>query len=286
MNAVPWPPGPAAPAAPPEDVAAVRLAAPPLAPVSGVLEAILRSTAPCRITLLAAGGGRLPLLAEGGALLAVEGAEGPPAESGKARAARLAALVGGFCAAARAGGSIRARIEALAELPDALPGGGRAVMLPVPPEMLAALSPALPADDGEEEAPAAAPAASATGTAPDAKADAPEAAMDACEGGSPDDPADPLGEALARALGGTQALAAALPGAGIAWVATRAEAAAGGGRLAVRTGGGDEPALLPATGAAEAGAVLDGWIAEALGEALRGARGPEPGEASGEGGAG
>ena len=48
MNAAAWPPGPPAPAAPPpgmpDGVETMRLAAPPLAPVAGVLEAILRST--------------------------------------------------------------------------------------------------------------------------------------------------------------------------------------------------------------------------------------------------
>ena len=306
MNAAPWSAGPAAPAPPPEDVAAVRLDAPAFAPVGGVLEAILRSTAPRRITLLAAGGGRLSLLAAEGALLAVEGAEGPPAESGKARAARLAAVLGGFCAAAAAGGTIRARMEAA---PD---GAGGRVRLPVPPETLAAFVPVLPGADetggsdgagearpgpaasegpGAREAdcyaghaPAAAPPAEAPkgGPAPDPVSDArpdappdmgPDTGADTGADTAPDTgagtPDDGLGEALARALGEAGALAGALPGAGIAWAATRAEAAAGGGRLAARAEGRDAPGItsgITGAGAGGAAAALDRWIAGVLGE--------------------
>ena len=290
MNAVPWTPGDAGRAATPPDVAAARLAAPADAPVAGLLEAILRSTAPRRITLLSAGGARLVLFAAEGALRSVEGAAGPPAESGKARIARLAALLGGFCAAAAAGGTIRARIEAAGE--DEASG------LAVPPEALAALVPALPAEDGAAEAAdaaddpardgpqghdahghgaptgAAIPSGSAVPASAPCSAPGPDSAVEGAPGApagtpAPDPAADPagdaLGEALGRALAEVQVLAAALPGAGIAWIATRPEAAAGGGRLVVRPGGDAPPAVLPATGAAEAGAILDGWIAQTLG---------------------
>ena len=297
MNAAPRPPGPVAPAAPPPSsphpaargAATERLPAPQEAPLSGVLEAIARSTAPRRITLLAGGGGRLALLAENGALVGVEGADGPPAESGKARAARLAAVIGGFCAAAASGGTIRARVEAVPE------GEGRTGLasftLPVPSETLAGLAPALPvAQDGDElpaereraarpdpadavAAPEPPPDPAATEAMAEPMAEPAVEPMVEPATELPSDPAgdpqdDLLGDALCRLLGETQALAAALPGAGIAWVATRAEAAGGGGRLAVRTGEGDGPAILPRTGAGEAAAVLDAWIAEALGADL------------------
>ena len=266
MNAAPWASGPAAPAPPPADVAAVRLDAPAFAPVAGLLEAILRTAAPRRITLLAAGGGRLSLLAADGALLAVEGAEGPPAESGKARAARLAALLGGFCAAAATGGAIRARIEAAEGLE------GARVLLPVPPETLAALVPVLPEPEGAlpgDGAAAGDPPEAPEGHRADGDAAGPAPAPPAAP---PDALPDVLGEGLGAALGDALAVALALPGAGIAWAATRAEAAAGGGRLALRAGSGDEPAVR-AAGRAEAAAALEDWMARAPGTAAGAAAG-------------
>ena len=293
MNAAPWGPGasaassaasPAAPVSNPAAAArAVRLDAPGFAPVAGVLEAILRTGPTCRITLLSPGGGRLPLLAAGGALLAVEGAEGPPAESGKARAARLAAVLGGFCAGAATGGALRAQVEP-AETPS------RA--LPVPPEDLAALVPVLPEpalepgpepepeprpepEPGARPSPEAAEAREGAGPCP---AERPGAPNGAAPQSSPDDGPDtvagsvagpvahpvagpdPLAEALLRALGDGRAVATALPGLAMAWVAARGAAA--GPLVLCRQGTdqGSEPSVCPDVSLEAAGERLDRWL--------------------------
>ena len=311
MNAAPWAPGTSAapsaassaasPAAPvPNPAAAARavsLDAPGFAPVAGVLEAILRTGPACRITLLSPGGGRLPLLAAGGALLAVEGAEGPPAESGKARAARLAAVLGGFCAGAATGGALRALVEP-AETPS------RA--LPVPPEDLAALVPVLPEPEPEPEpgarpSPEAAEAREGAGPCPAERPGAPTgAAPQASPNDGPDTVAgpvahpgpepvagsDPLAEALLRALGDGRAVAAALPGLAMAWVGARGEGGALTGPLALCRQGidrGSEPSVRPDVSLAAAGERLDRWLGHrpGVGSAPEQAAGEAAGEAAG-----
>ena len=286
----------------------MRLDAPGFAPVAGVLEAILRTGPACRITLLSPGGGRLPLLAAGGALLAVEGAEGPPAESGKARAARLAAVLGGFCAGAATGGALRALVEP-AETPS------RA--LPVPPEDLAALVPVLPEpalDPGPElgpepgagPTPEAAEAAEAREGAGPCPAERPGAPNGAAPQSSPDDGPDtvagsvagpvahpvagpdPLAEALLRALGDGRAVTAALPGLAMAWVGARGEGGAFTGPLALCRQGtdrGSEPSVCPDVSLAAAGERLDRWLGDRPGveSTPEQAAGEAAGTAAGEG---